>query len=724
MRSIQYLAATGVAALMGLAACGGSSDGGGPDDGPGASAPNILFVVMDDVGIDQMAAFGYGGATPPSMPNMTAVADAGLRFRNTWSMPECSPGRAAFFLGRYPTRTGIYQAIGPNDLANSQVSPYEVTVPKLLKRANYESAMFGKFHLAGPENNEAEYATPAVLGWDYFYGWLGGLPGSIDTTAGGVAPEKTYACGFVPGKAAGGADHGACYRPDGSCSIMRRTSALQDAAGLQCLDAGGIFVPDEACGEPPATLDFERENAHYVSPLVIVDQGKVTRVPLSDPRSRGFRTRIETDAAIAWIKSRSGKQPWMASVTYSAAHTPWQQPPRSLIPASGHAGSDAWDCRATLEGRLIQDQMTEAMDTEFGRLLVETGLARRGEDGRLQYDPKASNTIIVIVGDNGTLGSAVKAPFSTDRAKATAYQTGIWVPLIIAGPQVEQPGREVDRMVNAVDLFQFFGEAAGIDAHAAVPRTIDSVSLMPYLTNPEQPSLRSVNFAIGGYNIQANGTRNGACVIGTVCNQTPVSKSVCEDNQGVWWGAGYDDPSVIPNDGAGYQTCWAVNQALFKAERPLIDIMPEISAAIRNDRYKLVRNTTQAYDPASDSGTSVVTDELYEVDQAAPIPQLDKAERNLLVAPTPEIEAVYADLRAKLEQMLAADPDCPGDGNRDGVVDEEDLSNWSRIAREWGLSSVYDFVTGTARDGLTNDADGQVVRNNLGKICPKTYGLY
>src|SRR5690606_41279582 len=60
-----------------------------------------------------------------------------------------------FFLGRYPTRTNIYQAIGPNDLAISQVSPYDMTTPKLLKQANYESAMFGKFHLAGPENNEA-----------------------------------------------------------------------------------------------------------------------------------------------------------------------------------------------------------------------------------------------------------------------------------------------------------------------------------------------------------------------------------------------------------------------------------------------------------------------------------------------------------------------------------------------------------------------------------------
>src|SRR5690606_6385446 len=111
------------------------------------------------------------------------IASAGIRFRNTWTMPECSPSRAAFFAGRYPFRTNVYQALGPNDLANSQLSPFDLTVPKLLKQAGYENALFGKSHLAGPENNEAGNGAPSVLGWDYFYGWVGGLPGSVDTSA-------------------------------------------------------------------------------------------------------------------------------------------------------------------------------------------------------------------------------------------------------------------------------------------------------------------------------------------------------------------------------------------------------------------------------------------------------------------------------------------------------------------------------------------------------------
>jgi len=709
------------AAMATLTACDSGTTVASADK---PATPNILFVIMDDVGIDQMASFGYGGATPPHMPNMDVVAEAGLRFRNTWSMPECSPGRAAFFLGQYPLRTNIRQAIGPNDLAVSQVSPFDATAPKLLKKANYESAMFGKFHLAGPENNEAGNATPSVLGWDYFYGWVGGLPGSVDTTAGGVAPEGAHSCGFVPSSAAGGADTGACYQPDLTCTNLRRDSLVQDPVGLQCLDSGGIFVPNQSCGTPPSTLTFNKENGYYVSPLVIIDGGHVEEVALTDPRARRYRTRLETDAAIDWIKSRPAERPWMATVSYSAAHTPWQQPPGDLITGFDGAASDGLDCKATAAGRIIQNKMTEALDTEFGRLLVETGLAQRGSDGRLIYDPAATNTVIVIVGDNGSLGTAVKLPFEGSQAKGTTYQTGVWAPLIVAGPQVAEPGRQIEHMTNMVDLFQFFGEVAGLDMHKEAPRTIDSASVLPYLTNPEQPSIRSINFAMSGFNYQANGGSNGPCVITTTCTQIPTSKSVCEDNQGVWWGPDYTHESVVQNGGVGYKTCSDVNRARYQNGIDMVEILPESSVAIRDDRYKLVRNTTRIYIPATDSFDVVTTEELFEIDQAVPRPLLDTPDRNLLAARTPEAQLVYDTLRGKMDTILASEPACPGDGNRDGVVDARDLDEWRRIAHEWGLSSVYDFMVDGFFDGLTNTVDAGVIQDNLGRSCERSSAIY
>lgn len=712
--------------------------------------PNILFVIMDDVGIDQMASFGYGGDTPPSMPNITAVAQQGVRFRNTWSMPECSNGRASFFTGRYPFRTGIYQAIGQNDLANSQLTPYDVTVPKLLKNANYESGMFGKFHLAGPDNNQAGYNTPSQLGWDYFYGWIGGLPGSLDSTAGGIAATGTYACGFVPSasSASNGANTGACYYANNTCAQKTQTSLTQDAAGLQCLDSGGIFVPNQSCGTPPGNLNFNVQNAYYVSPLVIIQNGQqAEQVPLTDSRARGYRTRIEADAAISWINSKKDSaKPWMATVSFSSAHTPWQQAPKKLTPVSDRPGLDGLNCTDNADGRVIQNQMTEALDTEFGRIMVETGLATRGVDGRLRYDPKASNTMIVIVGDNGTFGASVKLPFDTNLAKGTAYQTGIWTPLIVAGPVVNGVDREVDHMVNMVDVFQFFGEIAGLDTQKLVPRTIDSVGLMAYLTKPGQSSLRSINFSMGGYNIQANGARNAPCVFTSSCSQVPISKSVCQDNGGVWWGSGYTDSTVIPNNGVGYTSCYQVNQAKYNNpsyNQPQVTISPQTSTAIRNDRYKLIMNTTQTFvpsDPTAPGPNPVVSYELYEINQATPLPKIDvPGGANQIMSPyTGAALDAYNELYAKMQSLLASQPYCPGDGNADGMVNAEDLSNWQKIynyatsSAIW--SSVYNFMTGGTWggnavengtwSGTTSQTDKQTIEQNLGKTCPTTYSVH
>jgi hypothetical protein len=729
-----------LAATVSVLLAGCRNDGSGSSQPPPqpAQKPNILFVIMDDVGVDQMQSFGYGGSTPPPMPNIGAVAAAGVKFRNTWSMPECSPGRAAFFVGRYPLRTNMYQALGPDDLANSQLSRYDETVPKLLKQANYQSAMFGKFHLAGPDHNAAGNATPSQLGWDYFYGWIGGLPGSIDTTAGGVyGASAPQACGFDPGHSAG-----ACHFADNSCQDMAPSPPTEDSPGLQCLAKGGVFVKGQMCGAPlPASvmLNFNKENAYYVSPLVIVENGEAEQIPLTDPRARGYRTTIETDAAIKWIKSRPNDRPWMATVSYSAAHTPWQQAPKGLTPSSLAVSGNALDCADPAAGRLIQNQMIEAMDTEFGRLMVETGLAERGQGGGLIYDPKTSNTVIVIVGDNGTLGYAAKLPFDGSLAKGTTYQTGVWVPLIVAGPDVVQPGREVEHMVNAVDLFQFFAELAGVDAHKAVPRTIDSVGLLPYLTDAGAASLRSINFSQAGVNLQANGGRNGPCVVnrdtsasppaGGTCTQIPTSKSVCEDNGGVWWGKGYTGAAVAPNGGAGYTQCWEVNQAIHRADpsAPRVSILPESSAAIRDDKFKIVRNRITDYDVTTDSGVSTTTEELYEVDQAKGKPKIENPASNDLLKRLPlsaEAQLAYATLKGKLDALLASEPDCPGDGNKDGVVDQKDMDSWRTIAQSWGLSSVYDFFVNYQLDGLTDASDGQLIQQNLGKTCPKSHGVY
>lgn len=147
--------------------------------------PNILFIILDDVGKDQLTTFNPASPTGLLTPTLNAIAAGGVQFTSFYTMPECSPSRAAFFTGRYPFRTGVTAAILDLDLPAAHVSPFEVTTPRVLAPAGYTSAMFGKYHLGGPENNPDGNGAPVALGWDYFDGNLRGGPPPIDTTLGG-----------------------------------------------------------------------------------------------------------------------------------------------------------------------------------------------------------------------------------------------------------------------------------------------------------------------------------------------------------------------------------------------------------------------------------------------------------------------------------------------------------------------------------------------------------
>ena len=71
---------------------------------------NILVLLTDDQGIDQVAAYGEH-PNPPATPRIDALADQGVLFRNAWAYPTCSPARAALLTGRLGRRTGVGDAL-------------------------------------------------------------------------------------------------------------------------------------------------------------------------------------------------------------------------------------------------------------------------------------------------------------------------------------------------------------------------------------------------------------------------------------------------------------------------------------------------------------------------------------------------------------------------------------------------------------------------------------
>lgn len=711
-----------------LVACGSSgSDQASNDTQP----PNILFIVLDDLGVDQLSAFGYGGVVEEGVPktaNINAIANAGVIFRNAWSMPSCTPTRATYFNGRYPFRTDIKNAVVSSDLANSQVSPFEITTPKLLKEKGYANALIGKMHLAGsdlnPDNNPLGNAAMRELGWDYFAGYMDGAPFPIDFSAGGAnhANNARYGCGFVPTRSVdptNGADAGACYQPNGSCTQLSTVDT--EAPGLTCMASGGLFDPDASCqASVPSHLDFTLQNGYYTSELVVNEpDGTEKVIPVDNAQSRGYRVIMETDLAVDWISKQSSDRPWMASVGYSAIHTPLQPPPISLLPeAAEQLGAYTCTNNTDNEGSLLAQRkltthMIEALDKEIGRLMVETGLASYKSDGSLDYRPQDTNTVVIIIADNGTYGPSVKFPFDLQRAKGSPYQTGVWVPLIMAGPMVKEPGREVPHMVNSADMYAFFSELAGIDLEQALPesRQIDAQPMLAYLTEPSHPAIRSTNYTEMGTNIGSTlADPPPPCVIPAfnTCVQIFPQKEVCEDQSGVWYGPGSE---AGPPEGFG--TCCQAIEYLAEQGGEPVQVLPESQRAVRNEFYKLVR--LERLNCSTDQVET--SDEFYRINQDAPVPLLDRELADLRLPFhhwLPEMERNYQQLKGELDTLLASRIECPGDGNLDLVVDEQDVKNWKRFSTQnGGHSSWYDFN----HDGLTNEADLAIIEKNMGRDC-------
>ncbi len=693
--------------------------------------PNILLVLTDDIGIDQQQFYGYGGKSAPPIPNINSLQKVGLSFTNAWTMPACSTARGVLYTGRWPFRTDLEAALGPSDLANSMISPWENTLPRVMSKAGYETALFGKFHIGLQGNNPYGIDMVNAAGWDFYNGWLDetGDPSSIDTTAGGVAPAGTYPNGYVPGSKDGGADSGACYAASGSCKNMSSSPTAKNPAGRACRDDGGIFVPNQQCTQGgAASLDFETLSAHYVSPLVINDGRRAYAVPPTDKRARTFRNVQQTDAAIAWIrKQQKAGKPWFATISTATVHTPMQVPPINTLPPDAPDANGA-DLSTTTGKLLIANQMIQAMDTEFGRLLVSTGLAKKFLNTIIP-EPEKANTIIVYVNDNGSLGSQVRQPYNPYRAKGTPYQTGVWTPMVVAGKIVETPGQNVTAMVNIADLYELIGTLGGTDVREGNPRTIDSKPMLPYFKNINRPSIRKYDFTLVGPNLQANGGVNGPCQFPgsntPSCSQIPVTKGVCEDNGGTWFGQGatgsYPTGSTsTPIPSEGFQYCCQVQIWIKDNGGTPGTVVPVTGIAVRDtDGFKLVRNQMNDYDTDTNSCVESTYNELYVINEDIP-PKLDNGPRMIPTPYNARQQRKYNELTAYMNNTLASEPNCLayGDGNDDGIVNNKDLENYSKMVALTSNSSWYDVNT----DGYTNSTDQQIIQTNLGLRCSDVPG--
>lgn len=134
-------------------------------------APNIIFILADDLGWGDVGCYG-------SLQNLTPAIDSlaadGLRFNHGYSgSATCSPTRVSLYTGRYPGRTfvGLAEPIITED-DKTGIPAEHPTLPQMMKDNGYRTAMFGKWHVG-----HLPWFSPNKIGFEK---WFGNLSGAVD----------------------------------------------------------------------------------------------------------------------------------------------------------------------------------------------------------------------------------------------------------------------------------------------------------------------------------------------------------------------------------------------------------------------------------------------------------------------------------------------------------------------------------------------------------------
>ena len=139
-------------------------------------APNVLFVVLDDIGYGQLGCFGGMVETP----NLDRVADSGLRYANMHTTALCSPTRASILTGRNHHSSGVacIMELATGFPGYDGRMPFENgMLPEMLLPRGYNTFCVGKWHLSPSEENTPAgpfHRWPLGRGFERFYGFLGG----------------------------------------------------------------------------------------------------------------------------------------------------------------------------------------------------------------------------------------------------------------------------------------------------------------------------------------------------------------------------------------------------------------------------------------------------------------------------------------------------------------------------------------------------------------------
>lgn len=392
----------------------------GPDTPRTSEQPNIILIVADDLGWNDISFYGGGvaGGSVPT-PHIDSIARDGIALNQAMSASAiCAPSRAALMTGRYPTRFGFEFTPLPNRMANITLRLDRSIV------ADFRRPMIS--HLGQPGIYQADFDSM-------------GMPNSEITIA-NLLKTQGYKTVHI-GKWHLGSTNGS--EPTGQ--------GFDESLNL----AGLLYLPVDHPDVVNARQDFDPIDRFFWS------VGRYSMNYNEGPRfaADGYLTDYLTREAVRVIE-KNKNQPFFLYLAHWAPHSPLQ------------ALKSDYDELAHIEDHTLRTYaaMIKALDRGVGQVL-----------DALKENGLEDNTVVIFTSDNGGahyLGlPEINQPYRG--WKTTFFGGGIRVPLFIKWPAGITPGSQFDPFTHHTDLLPTIARIAG--AQSPVDRVIDGVDLMPYI---------------------------------------------------------------------------------------------------------------------------------------------------------------------------------------------------------------------------------------------------
>ena len=394
------------------------------DDVNSERPPNIVFILADDMGYNDISTFGGGVADGKlKTPGIDQLAADGAVFEQSYAgNATCAPSRAMLMTGRYPTRTGFEFTPTPSGMG-PLVSMISASLDNGLPTSLFNEA-------------EAENA-PAYEDQ--------GLPAS-ELTIAEVLKARNYYTAHI-GKWHLGRGEGSTPNEQGFDDSLIMSSAL--------------YLPEDDPNVVNAKLDFDPIDQFLWARLSFANSFNNAGSERFEPG--GYLTDYWTDEAIKVIKHNRNR-PFFLYLAHWGPHTPLQATKEDY-----EAVGDIKPHR-----KRVYAAMMRAIDRSVGRI-----------NETLEAEGLADNTIVVFSSDNGGAGyiglPGVNEPYRG--WKLTNFEGGLRVPMFIKWPDRIKAGTRVQNPVSHIDLMPTLAAAAGGQIPADIE--IDGVDILPLATGAE-----------------------------------------------------------------------------------------------------------------------------------------------------------------------------------------------------------------------------------------------